>query len=467
MRNTFEDIKILEIITHIAVAVLLSLSLSGCYSWYHVKSISDMVVSKHLANPSMKAIKVAAAKIKHPVLKPVFFDLGDGVSPDEAAILAVVSNPALKVKRTKLGIAKAQLTQAGILPNPIFSYTFDSPIGGTTLGSFNAWGFGLSWDIRSLVSIWPKIKSKRENRDSIELDVAWREFQVAQSARIAVFRAVTLRRQLETLGVWQDELKEKIKLVANAIDKGVATLLDLSSTKNTYNDVEAAYLAKKKEVAIQFLSLKRILGLSPDYPLTLEADIRLPNEFNPAPLKSYMKEITKRRLDILAMRHGYESQEEAVMVAILEQIPRVNIGLNHARDSGNLYTLGLGVSVDVPIFDRNQGHIAIERAVREKLYKEYMFRLYTARADIARIVTMIQNDDKQIAQLAATIPEQETLLKNYRNALRQGQGEVLVYFHVANRLTLKRIRLEELRYQLAADKIRLAIASGYYNPGGR
>jgi len=42
---------------------------------------------------------------------------------DEAAAIALYSNPALRAIRDRRGLAAAPLVQAGILPNPVVSYS--------------------------------------------------------------------------------------------------------------------------------------------------------------------------------------------------------------------------------------------------------------------------------------------------------------------------------------------------------
>ena len=53
-----------------------------------------------------------------------------------------------------------------------------------------------------------------------------------------------------------------------------------------------------------------------------------------------------------------------------------------ASDNSNIRSVGLGVSIDLPIFDRNQGAIATETATRQKLFDEYTARVFEARSDI-------------------------------------------------------------------------------------
>ena len=449
-------------ILYMLPAFLMVIFISGCYSWYHGKPIGEKEVNAALVDPNLKKISIKAIEIKHPELKPISFSPGDGISPDEAAIIAVYANQKLKAERCRLGIAKAQVTQSGILPNPEFKYSFDSPVGGNKVGAFNAYGFGLSWEVTSLISLYSKIKSKKLNRNDVEVDIAWKEFVTAQNSRIKVYKNIILKKQEKLLQDWNDEINSKIDYIRKGVKQGVATDLTLSSILNMKNDVYSALLKKRKERETAMLSCREILGFSPYADLQLE-DVKLPQSIKTTSLNKYMKKIRERRLDLIALMHGYKSQEEAVMVAILEQIPKVSIGILGARDSGNLKTLGLGVAVSVPLFDRNQGHIAIERAVREKLYHEYMLRVFTARADIAKLLTLIKYLNKQIEQYEEVIPEQRLLLKQYKNALLNGNGDVLVYFNIMKELISRELKLLKLQYELIADKINLAVASGFYN----
>ena len=109
--------------------LLLLVISSGCTS-YHPLHLTSEAVEKKLALPSPKDIRIMAGSLDHPVLKPIDFDDRDGLSPDEAAVLAVLVNPSLMVQRDNRSLAGAQLVQAGLLPNPQFSYNINFPTGG-------------------------------------------------------------------------------------------------------------------------------------------------------------------------------------------------------------------------------------------------------------------------------------------------------------------------------------------------
>src|SRR5438105_1875344 len=99
-----------------AVVVLMFVS-SGC-ARYERKPLNADVVERELTAPGADAIRVAASKLRHPMLEPMPIDLSKGLSPEEAGLVAVIVNPQLRAQRDQRGIAAAQLIQAGLLPNP-------------------------------------------------------------------------------------------------------------------------------------------------------------------------------------------------------------------------------------------------------------------------------------------------------------------------------------------------------------
>ena len=104
---------------------------TGRCTQYHEQPLDQTTVDQSLTAPGMDAIRIEAKAIKHPILKPLSIDDRDGVSPEEAALIAVLINPKLSALRDKKGVAAAQLFQAGILPNPQLSYSLEFPTGGT------------------------------------------------------------------------------------------------------------------------------------------------------------------------------------------------------------------------------------------------------------------------------------------------------------------------------------------------
>jgi outer membrane protein TolC len=204
------------------------------------------------------------------------------------------------------------------------------------------------------------------------------------------------------------------------------------------------------------------LGLPPDHDVLLQTDMVPPAWQDLPPATQLLDRLTARRLDLVALKMGYASQEAKVRAAVKAQFPRIHIGFAEARDTGNVITTGFSVSLDLPFFDRNQGRIALERATRQELFDDYIARLFDARATVFRLRTGIDAVAAQVRALEATLPMLERLAQTYETAVQEGNADLLSYYNVRNTLASKRIDILQRRQRLNDLGIALEIAMGQY-----
>lgn len=410
----------------------------------------------------MTRIRIAAQEIHHPILKPLDFDDRNGLSPDEAAVLAVLANPGLRAVRDQRAIAAGQVLQAGILPNPRLTYFVSIPMGVFPAETVTEFGGTVMWDLQTLINRGARVEAAEARAQAVDLDVAWQEWQVAQAAKLAAYRLVTLRYQAQLATELSDFLTDNVTQMRQALQRGILTGLELSAAESAHNNARTNRLELEKQVRQQQLAFNRLLGLPPDSAIPLERSIALPDRLVPPTLEWFLNGLEDRRLDLLALRQGYVSQEATVRAAILSQFSNVAIGFYDVRDLGNFYRPGPQISADLPIFNRNQGNIAIERATRQKLLDEYTNRVFQTRNDIARLLVTITWLNDQVATAQAGKPILQKLVVTLREALRQGQATVVLYYSALINLTAKQIQILTYQQQLIDTLITLELETGYY-----
>jgi cobalt-zinc-cadmium efflux system outer membrane protein len=436
--------------------------LVGC-AQYQPKRLTEQAVELQLETPTVQQLSVQASQIKHPLLKAIKFDMANGLSPDEAAILAVLRNPELRTIRDQHGIADAQLLQAGLLPDPAVSYSFSSPSGGTDLGTNNAFGVGLSWEATALIWRRNKITAAGKQRQEVDLQIAWQEWQIAQGAKLAAYQLIVYSRQQALLSEMAQRLEDNRSRLQEAAELGLVTELERVAAVSAKNLVDIRLLALEQQIKQQRQRLNRAMGLKPHEAVNLQQNVELVTAMNAPAYAALIENIENRRLDLMALKRGYESQEERLHIAVMQQFPKISIGFDSGRDNSNLYTMGFGVSMTVPIFDRNQGQIAFDRATRQQLFDQYSSRLFQARADIAELLVTIGLTNNQIQSVRHAIPDLANLVKAYQSAIANGQADVLNYYVAWNNLTDKKIGLLTLELQLVQAGIALEVASGLYH----
>jgi len=213
--------------------------------------------------------------------------------------------------------------------------------------------------------------------------------------------------------------------------------------------------------------LKKILGVAPEAEVRLRPGIGLPSHLNVPSQEECVDDLENRRLDLLALQQGYRSQNATVRAAILAQFPKISLGFAKASDTTDVHTSGFAVTIDVPIFDRNQGVLANERATREKLLDEYHQRVFEAHSDIATALSDIRWLNRQVVAAEEALPIFERLVSSAETAMRGGNTDVLAYYAARSSLIQKRVQVVKLKEQLLEAQTALEIASGRFIPSNR
>jgi outer membrane protein TolC len=446
--------------TGYGIIMLASLAgLAGC-STYRAQPLSRSAVDQALAPPDPGALKIAAARFKHPLIAPVTIDGRDGFTPDEIAILAVIVSPELRALRDQRGVAEAQVVQAGILPNPQLAYGYDRPHGNGDPTLVPAKSLGLSWDLSALLTHRALKESAQRAARSVDLSVAWQEWQAAQAARLQAFRLISLHERLPLARAVEEGLADTRDRVRQAVALGQKTLPDLTVATKAWTDAEDARLELEQDLAETNAALGLELGLPPGEKVPLRPAAPFPDfSATPAEAASLLGGLEDRRLDLVALREGYGSQEAALRAAVWAQFPKIGLAVNQARDTTPVKTRGYAVTVDVPIFDRNQGQVALARATRQQLFDEYVARVADARSQVGLALAQLAMVRRELEAVNDSLPELERMNQGYARAAQGRNGDFMAARDAAGALAARRIERSQLQQQAIELGVALEIAT--------
>ena len=315
--------------------------------------------------------------------------------------LALANDPDVVAARAKRGVAQGQLLQSGILPNPSLSGAFLPLISG--VGSVPAWTAGLSQDIKALITYRSRRQAGRYAAQQVYADLLWQEWQVAGQARQLAVDLIETQRARPVAAQAYAILSARNQAVEAALAASNSTLviaapsrLAFQTARTTLNGIDQRILTLRHQ-------LNARLGLAPDAPLALVPMVALP-PLDIAAARASLATLPDRRPDLLALRLGYAAQEETVRQAILSQFPDLILGGAASSDNSRVINAGPNVTVGLPIFDRNQGNIAIARATREQLRADYAARLAGTAGEVGAALTEIEQLGRQLAVARRDLP---------------------------------------------------------------
>lgn len=369
-----------------------------------------------------------------PALRIHPLDLAHGMDVTDVAILAVANNPDLKVMRDQLGVARAQAFQAGLLPDPQISINQEyltHPIPGYRTAS----AYGISEDITSLLLRSTRKAAANAQADQVNLDLLWAEWQTIAQARQLFNQVLSLREQQHALAAEQAALAPVDGYVRQALAAGNLTFDAASAGLNAYADASKRLSDCTVQLHQAEHDLRLLLGLAPDASLPL---VGQPFEATPTPdqVEVALASLPQRRPDLLALQAGYTSQEATLRGAIRAQFPALTFGVDRQSDNSGVPSHGINIGFTLPLFDRNRGNIAIEKATRQQLKDDYDNRLLTTRNDIHQLLIDQDTLARQRDQSQAQSKRLDDARKSAENAWQKGLLDWPTYLSIrANALS--------------------------------
>lgn len=419
--------------------VLVISLLSGCTT-YQAKSLNDEITLPQTVTQLKGSAKQGASS-------SVDLDVY------QVAAMALLNNPDLNSKRAQLHVSQAQLINAKLFADPQLSANFDQPTSSAP-GVVSAWGIGISYDVTSLITHDSQVKSAQYQVQQAKLEMEWQEWQVVQQARILFLKSFSEQQQLSLLASSLKLYQERYQRSDKAMEQGNATLETVSTDLTSLVDLTSRVNQLSQTHSETQQTLSELMGLDSRVLVNLRQS-KSPKVLETQQINSALKNLSKKRPDLLALQAGYESQETKVYQAVLNQFPSVNIGFNHASDTGNIVTNGISMSINLPIFNGNRGRIAQERATREQLRLEYNNRLNKSANQVYNLIEKRRSLNKHLKSLNLYLPKLQTLVNQATPAYNNGDLDALVYINVENSWIQKQLEKLNVEQQISLSEIAL------------
>jgi outer membrane protein TolC len=384
---------------------------------------------------------------------------GPVLSMSDAAILAIIDNPDLKAAVESLKVADAKLYAAHLIPDPQLTWSLDPPLG-HMVGLVTAYSVMPSYDIQALILHRSEVRGAEAGRRQSALSVEWQAWQLAQKARDLFIQGQFFDEKLVLLernvALFRKDYDRGEKALAAGDVTSAAVSADLVALADADRDLRAA----RRQAAANHIALAAVMGVRPEIVFRLGNLGPLPPEVDN--VDSLLASLPDRRPDLLALRAGYESQEAAVRRAILAQFPSLSVGVNPMRDNTNVNAIGVGVTMNVPLFNRNRGQIATEEATRGQLRAEYQARIDQTISDVRAIQTEVRLLKEEIPSLEWSVGELRTAVSRARHAFEAADFPALNFVSMQTSLNAKELELLDRRQMLwqAANNMAVLLADG-------
>jgi len=279
--------------------------------------------------------------------------------------LALASHPSLAVARAQWGTANAGIKTAGARPNPTVGFTpgynFDA-IKPTT-----PWIPGMSIDFP--IETAGKRAKRMEQAQFLSLAskyaVAVAAWQVRSNLRVALVEVFASDRRAGILAQQMEGQGRLLKLLEQRLTAGAIASNELLPMRVAQVRLQGEAAAARAAAAAARTHLAEALGVS-GRALNGVQFAEDAIKFETQPSLEARAAALKGRADLLALLAKYEAAQAALRLEIAKQYPDLKLGSGYQWDQGES-KWNLSASLEVPVFNRNQGPIAEAEARREEV----------------------------------------------------------------------------------------------------
>lgn len=332
--------------------------------------------------------------------------LAGGLTAAEALEICVLNNPRVRAAYLRVGVARADVVQAGLFRNPGLALSLRMPDGG-----------GLS-DLQldfaqNVAELWliPARRRAAEGELQREILAVAREIGVAAlDTRAAYYTALAADREREIAAANRDVARELVDAAVARQTAGVGSEIDVNLARTEFMQTEIAVRTAELAAFEARRGLAVLLGLaSPPESLTLSD--ALPDAPNwPLDPEALVRTASRARLDLVAASWLCGAAYARVEQERLSVVTDVELGVSFERmergrrgdrpwladtlwasaEAGRLAApslrprdalptntvVGPALALELPIFDQNQAQIA---------KAEFLYEAATAQRDALRI----------------------------------------------------------------------------------
>jgi cobalt-zinc-cadmium efflux system outer membrane protein len=361
--------------------------------------------------------------------------IGQGMSMEQAVALALARNHDVIASRLELETAEFDRVQAGVYPNPVFGYGLGNLVLGRATGSPpmpQPGFFGQTvhaFSISDVVDIWGKrsARLRAANRSvafkKLLAEDAIREIVYAvRSAFADVVREQSERDLSHETRARYDETVHlsRSRFAAGDISDAELKKVELEGLRYQNAEVDAVM---ELDLSRQKLAALLALGSADQLPGPLQETEAPRMDYAMGPL---IDRALMQRPDVRAAKEAKLLSDAMLAQARREADPDISLGLVYTHSqftvSGdNSNTIGVAISVPLPIFDRNQANIGRAEVDRRRADNEGQKLVLEVRYDVAGAFRRVERAKSLLDVFnGGMLTRAESALKVAENSYRAG-----------------------------------------------
>jgi outer membrane protein TolC len=342
-------------------------------------------------------------------------------------LAAFYYHPSLDVARAQWGVAKAGVHTAGGRPNPVLSVT--PGVSANPPHGVSPWFPSATIDvpIETAGKRLKRITHARHLSEAARLNILATAWQVRSELRTVVLESNALQRRVELLQRQLELQSQVVTLLEQRLAGGAISATEVAPARIARLRFSAEESDARRQLTEARVRVAASLGLpaSAVRALVIDADSLFPsNAADPFPGAAARELALTSRPDVLAVIAEYAAAESALHLEIAKQYPDVHLNPGYQFDQGE-HKWSLGLSMELPVLNRNQGPIAEAEARRVEVAARFLALQARVIAEIDKAVEGHAAVQEQFRNSEAILQAQKRQAASLESAFQAGGADRL------------------------------------------
>lgn len=351
-----------------------ALALLCCGAWLLVGCAARRYRSAPLV-PTESASRLESRNLSDPDLRTFLEKNGQTVTEwptttwnlKMLSLTAVYFSPTLDAARARVSEAQAAIVTAGARPNPSFSLSPGIP-------SPYLLTLDTSVPVETAKKRGHRIQLARSLDQAARFDLADSVWKIRSGVRTTLLNYLLASLNLEALHSEELVRAARVKMLEERLAVGEIPRAELDAGRIELAKTHLAIRTAEGQIAEAKAALAASIGIAVAGLRGIE--FSWPDLDSPPAAELFSKQTIQsaavlNRLDVRRSLAEYAAAEADVQLEIAKQYPDVQIGPGYTyEERNNFFTIGL--SVTLPLFNRNQGPIAEAEAKRKESGAEFL-----------------------------------------------------------------------------------------------
>lgn len=349
--------KFMHNILFYLIVIAITITMCGCHTIPNIADKSGVLQKvvdhdQQLSKNTVLDVEQIAIKLHENVM----------LTESEAVLYALNNNATFKSLLIDLKLAKADLVNAGLLPNPELLFAF-----GVTNKPYR---YAIDLPIELLWLRPIRLSTMKHEADATAYRLTQSGLNLIRDARISYAQAVLSQEQLKVAESAYQLRNNIYNLSLKRLEAGDINGKDILLAQNDAITAKRDWELAKYEVKIKMQNLLYVLGVGQKFQ-DITLSLNLVPACNVDEIEYLESQSLAHRPDILSAQYSVNAAKEKIKLSKLNWL-KITASADATSGQVNGHTLGPAIRSTLPIANQNQGAISRAEAELEKaeLYLE-------------------------------------------------------------------------------------------------